>query len=62
MQTESGQMTSEQKKTWALGSLTLSGPHVAWCVTHWDSPEASAEVLGTLHRHRGGEGAQVGGL
>lgn len=42
MQTESGQVTSEQKKTWAPGSLTLSGPPAVWCVTHWDSPGASA--------------------
>lgn len=59
---QSGQVTSEQKKTWAPGSLTLSGPPAAWCVAHWDSPGASAEVLGTLHGHTGGEGTQAGGL
>lgn len=59
---QSGQVTSEQKKTLALGSLTLSGPPAAWCVTHWGSPGASAEVLGTLHRQSGGEGTRVGGL
>lgn len=62
MQAESGQVTSEQKKTLALGSLTLSGPPAAWCVTHWGSPGASAEVLGTFHRQSGGEGTRVGGL
>lgn len=61
MQTESGQVTSEQKKTCAPGSLRLSGPPAAWCVTHWGSPAVSAEVSGTLHRHSGGEGAEVGG-
>lgn len=59
---QSGQVTSEQKMIWALGSHTLSGPPAPGVSPTGTTLEPLLRCWAPLHRHSGDEGSQVAGL